>query len=281
MRTHLILLMMGVVSCVTQLMSAQSFQERLVEAAMERTRHIVVYDGSYYRIPYPGGDVPEGVGVCTDVVIRSYRAIGIDLQVLVHQDMTAHFDAYPSKRIWGLTEPDSNIDHRRVPNLQTFFERNGVSLAVTGETADYLPGDLVTWMLPGNLPHIGIVTGEIDMESKRPLIVHNIGAGPKREDILFKYPVTGHYRYFPRPAPEYTQDSGLGRRHIWTGTRPVPTRAQASCALTVNHRERSWHKMGEHEVRPNIRPFMIVFSPPRRCVVSTFRSFDGASFRSL
>ncbi len=127
---------------------------------MERTRHTVVYDGSYYRIPYPGGDVPDNVGVCTDVVIRSYRALGIDLQELVHKDMTAHFDKYPSKRIWGLSRPDPNIDHRRVPNLQVFFERNGISLPVTGKAADYLPGDIVTWMLPGNLPHIGIVTGE-------------------------------------------------------------------------------------------------------------------------
>lgn len=179
---------------------ADDLPTRLVEAAKERTRHAVVYDGSYYRIPYPGGDVPDSVGVCTDVVIRSYRALGIDLQELVHKDMTAHFDKYPSRRIWGLSRPDSNIDHRRVPNLQTFFTRNGDSLPVTENAADYLPGDLVTWMLPGNLPHIGIVTGQFDPESKQPLIVHNIGAGPKLEDILFEYPVTGHYRYFPPPA---------------------------------------------------------------------------------
>ena len=167
---------------------------------MERTRHTVTYDGSYTRIPYSGGDVPDSVGVCTDVVIRSYRALGIDLQELVHRDMKANFDAYPSKRIWGLSRPDPNIDHRRVPNLQIFFERNGVSLPVTENAADYLPGDLVTWMLPGNLPHIGIVTGQLNAESRRPLIVHNIGAGPKLEDILFEYPLTGHYRYFPSPA---------------------------------------------------------------------------------
>jgi uncharacterized protein YijF (DUF1287 family) len=136
-------------------------------------------------------------GVCTDVVIRSYRALGIDLQVLVHQDMAANFSAYPSKRIWGLTRPDPNIDHRRVPNLQVFFKRHGQTLAVSDRAEAYKPGDVVTWMLPGNLPHIGIVTDEIAPATKRPLVVHNIGQGPRLEDVLFAYPVTGHYRYLP------------------------------------------------------------------------------------
>ena len=162
------------------------------------------YDGSYRSIPYPGGDVPENVGVCTDVLVRSYRAIGIDLQRLVHEDMSADFDAYP--RYWGLSRPDTNIDHRRVPNLRRFFERHGVSLEVSDDPADYRPGDIVSWMLPGNNPHIGIVTNEKSADGERPLIVHNIGLGPKKDDMLFLFEITGHYRYlgssggFPKSA---------------------------------------------------------------------------------
>lgn len=165
----------------------------LVAAAMERTRHAVRYDGAYRAIAYPNGDVPDNVGVCTDVLIRSYRAIDIDLQRLVHEDMRAAFDEYPDQ--WGLSAPDTNIDHRRVPNLRRFFERHGASLAVSNDPAAYQPGDLVTWMLPGNLPHIGIVSGQVSEDGKRPLIVHNIGSGPELEDILFAFEVTGHYRY--------------------------------------------------------------------------------------
>ncbi|MCX7545789.1 DUF1287 domain-containing protein [Marinicella gelatinilytica] len=175
----------------------QVFQQNLAEAAIDRTNHSVRYDGAYRSIDYPGGDVPADIGVCTDVVIRSYRALGVDLQVLVHEDMKAHFSAYPSKRIWGLTGTDRNIDHRRVPNLQTFLTRHGESLPISQTADDYLPGDLVTWMLPGNLPHIGIVTGQRSSSSGRPLIVHNIGAGPQLEDILFSYSITGHYRFEP------------------------------------------------------------------------------------
>ena len=177
--------------------AAQDFAQNLAEAANERTHHSVRYDGSYFSIDYPGGDVPADIGVCTDVVIRSYRALGVDLQVLVHEDMKAHFEVYPSNRIWGLNRTDRNIDHRRVPNLQVFFERHGESLPISKSADDYLPGDLVTWMLPGNLPHIGIVTNRPDKISGHPLIVHNIGAGPESEDILFTYPITGHYRFNP------------------------------------------------------------------------------------
>ena len=175
-----------------------SFGQALVAAALDRTRHTVRYDGSYHAIAYPGGDVPAGIGVCTDVVVRAYRVLGTDLQQLVHEDMSAHFAAYPSRRIWGLTAPDPNIDHRRVPNLQTYFSRHGQVLPVTTDAADYAPGDLVTWMLPGNLPHIGIVTDRRAPRSGRPLIVHNIGAGPQLEEMLFDYPITGHYRFVPR-----------------------------------------------------------------------------------
>ncbi len=169
------------------------FPAALVAAARERTSHRVIYDGSYRRIAYPGGDVPDSLGVCCDVVIRAYRAVGIDLQRAVHEDMAAHFSAYPDR--WGLSGPDANIDHRRVPNLQTFFTRHGVSLSATDDPADYRPGDLVTWLLPGGLPHIGIVVDGRSADGRRPLIVHNIGRGPRLEDVLFRFPITGHYRY--------------------------------------------------------------------------------------
>jgi len=165
----------------------------LISAAIERTDHEVVYDGSYRRLEYPGGDVPDNVGVCTDLVIRAYRGAGIDLQRLVHEDMVAHFELYPA--LWNLSRPDSSIDHRRVPNLQTFFRRAGAEVRVSDAADDYKPGDLVTWMLPGNLPHIGIVVDRRSGDGQRPLVVHNVGAGPELDDTLFNYPITGHYRY--------------------------------------------------------------------------------------
>ncbi len=183
---------------------AETFADALVRAAMERTTHSVRYDGGYYRIDYPNGDVPSNIGVCTDVVIRSYRTLGIDLQALVHKDMRNNFSAYPSKRIWGLTRPDTNIDHRRVPNLQTFFKRHGKTLPITQDPSSYKAGDIVTWMLPktwynsSNRPHIGIVVEKRSWNNQRPLIVHNIGFGPKVDDVLFDYPITGHYRYTPK-----------------------------------------------------------------------------------
>lgn len=170
---------------------------QLAQAAIERTEHRVQYDGSYRSIAYPMGDVPADRGVCTDLVIRAYRALGVDLQVLVHEDMRAHFDLYPSARIWGMSGPDANIDHRRVPNLQTFFARHGESLPPSDDPQEYQPGDLVTWLLPGNLPHIGVVTQLRDAVSGNPLIAHNIGAGPLLEDALWAHPITGHYRYLP------------------------------------------------------------------------------------
>ncbi len=176
---------------------AASFEDDIVAAAIDRTAHEVRYDGSYISIPYPGGDVPPGIGVCTDVIIRSYRAIGVDLQKLVHEDMTQYFSRYPSESIWGLKSTDRNIDHRRVPNLQVFFSRHGDKLAITNQGQDYAPGDIVTWMLPGNLPHIGIVTSKISARTNNPLIVHNIGMGPSLDDELFSYEITGHYRYVP------------------------------------------------------------------------------------
>ena len=177
--------------------SAGNSLSDLVEAAKERTTHTVIYDGSYIKIAYPNGDVPPSIGVCTDVIIRSYRKLGVDLQVLVHEDMRDNFSLYPSNRIWGLSKPDRNIDHRRVPNLQIFFKRHGQSLTISDEGLAYKAGDIVTWMLPGNLPHIGIVTNDLSQDGKRPLIVHNIGSGPVLEDMLFDFKITGHFRYEP------------------------------------------------------------------------------------
>jgi len=177
---------------------AASFDDDIVAALLERTTHNVTYDGSYRSIGYPGGDVPKNVGVCTDVIIRSYRKLGIDLQKLVHEDMQNNFTLYPSKRIWGLNKPDKNIDHRRVPNLQAYFERHANVLSKSNKVSDYKTGDIVTWMLPGNLPHIGMVINESSQDTGNPLIVHNIGRGPQKSDMLFDYKITGHYRFVPQ-----------------------------------------------------------------------------------
>ena len=180
----------------TQSAARADFTRRLVAAAIERTHHRVRYDPAYVRIPYPGGDVPSDTGVCSDEIIRSYRAVGVDLQKEVHEDMAQNFAAYPKKWRWLRVHPDSNIDHRRVPNLQVFFQRRGESLPVTNRVDDYRPGDLVTWDLGGNVPHIGIVVDQRDRWTGRYMIVHNIGEGPKMEDVLFNWKITGHYRYF-------------------------------------------------------------------------------------
>jgi uncharacterized protein YijF (DUF1287 family) len=174
----------------------QAFLEKLSSAAIERTNHTVRYDPKYVRIPYPGGDVPADTGVCTDEVIRSYRALGIDLQKEVHEDMAANFGRYPNHLRWMQITPDTNIDHRRVPNLMVFFSRKGTSLPLSNNSADYGPGDLVTWDLGGGVPHIGIVVDQKAVAGRRYLVVHNIGAGPKMEDVLFQWKITGHYRYF-------------------------------------------------------------------------------------
>src|SRR5688572_23805601 len=166
----------------------------LVAAARQQVGVTVVYDGSYRVLSYPGGDVPIGRGVCTDVIVRAMRvARSVDLQKLVHEDMRAHFQDYPSRRRWGLTRPDANIDHRRVPNLMTWFERTGYARPVSALAADYLPGDLVTWDLGGGIPHIGIISDR-RAATGAPLVIHNIGAGAREEDILFRYAITGHYR---------------------------------------------------------------------------------------
>lgn len=161
----------------------------LLSAARAQIGVTVIYDPAYVQLAYPGGDVPDDRGVCTDVIIRAYRvALRHDLQKSVHEDMRAHFGKYP--KLWGLKSTDRNIDHRRVPNLRRFFERKGAEL--TGE--DYLPGDLVTMTVGQNLPHIAIVS-DAKGRSGQPMIVHNIGSGTREEDRLTEFPLTGHYRW--------------------------------------------------------------------------------------
>lgn len=191
---------------ILQIVSISTFSlSTALPARLDSTNHLMVvtsardqigktirYDPAYRALSYPGGDIAIESGVCTDVVIRALRnSIEMDLQKLVHEDMKANFALYP--KIWGLKKPDKNIDHRRVPNLQTYFKRQGWSLPVTKNPKDYQPGDLVTCTVPPRLPHIMIVS---DQKNARgiPLIIHNIGSGTKEEDRLFEFPLTGHYR---------------------------------------------------------------------------------------
>ncbi|MDR0331488.1 MAG: DUF1287 domain-containing protein [Chitinispirillales bacterium] len=177
---------------------------RLAAAASEVVDADIVYDPAYVKIPYPNGDVDPRTGVCTDVVIRAYRKIGIDLQKLVHEDMRANFDKYPQN--WGRRGPDANIDHRRVPNLMKFFSRHGDALKITGNPSDYKPGDIVCWNLSGGIVHIGIIADRMpEEEAKKPdgrhLIVHNIGGGQVYADRLFEWKIIGHYSY-PKNAAQ-------------------------------------------------------------------------------
>ena len=164
--------------------------ERFVQDARTQIGKTLLYDPSYARMSYPMGDVPIIRGVCTDVLIRALRHQGIDLQQLVHEDMRKNFHLYPNSARWKLKKPDTNIDHRRVLNLQRYFKRQGYT--VTGET--FLPGDIVTWNLRPQVEHIGIVSDRRDPSGKRPLIIHNIGQGTQEEDVLYQYTITGHYR---------------------------------------------------------------------------------------
>lgn len=176
----------------TAAVSHAEFTRKLVAAAVERTHHSVRYVSEYVKIAYPGGDVPADTGVCTDEVIRSYRAVGVDLQEDVHEDMVRNFELYPHK--WD-RHPDTNIDHRRVPNLMVFFARKGTVLQMTRRPEDYSPGDIVAWDLGGGITHIGIV---VDRKggSGSYMVVHNIGRGPQMEDVLFDWKIIGHYRYY-------------------------------------------------------------------------------------
>lgn len=189
-KTLLILLFFNISFCFSQ---SETVQIGLSESALELIEQKVVYDPSYFSIDYPNGDVPSGKGVCTDVIIRAYRKIGIDLQKNVHEDMKANFSAYPKN--WGLKTTDKNIDHRRVPNLMTYFKRKGAEKPITNEAADYVPGDVVCWNLGGAITHIGIVVDKKSADCKRNLIVHNIGGGQVLSDCLFDYKIIGHYAF--------------------------------------------------------------------------------------
>jgi uncharacterized protein YijF (DUF1287 family) len=166
----------------------------IIDGATDQVGKTTSYDPSYQKLDYPNGDVPIETGVCSDVIVRAFRKAGIDLQKDVHEDMKGNFSAYPTK--WGLSVTDANIDHRRVPNLQTFFSRKGKSQSSNGTSNDFLPGDIVTWDLGGGVDHVGMVTNVWFKPSQRYLIVHNIGGGTRMEDVLFAWKVTGHYRYF-------------------------------------------------------------------------------------
>ena len=191
---------------------ANAFNQKLSNAALGRLNSKIRYDGSYIKIGYPGGDVSPHIGVCTDVVIRSYRKLGIDLQEQVHRDMSAAFNTYPNPRKWGLSKPDTNIDHRRVYNLRNFFQRRGAALPITLDPSNYKPGDIVSWMVGPDLPHIGVVVNKRSKaDPNRFMIVHNIARGPEMEDVLFAFRITGHYRYTPAhmgniPSGIYTQN---------------------------------------------------------------------------
>ena len=178
---------------VTANAQSSSRPTQLIIAARRQIGVTLSYDPAYTRLAFPNGDVPRSVGVCTDVIIRAYRdAFGIDLQLLINEDMKRDFSRYPKR--WGLKTTDRNIDHRRVPNLQTFLERRRAKLAVTGNADDWRPGDIVTSLVGGTLPHIGIVSDKRTPSGRR-FIIHNIGRGTREEDVLFAYQITGHYRW--------------------------------------------------------------------------------------
>ena len=166
---------------------AKTFEDKLAAAAISIVDPTIDYDPSYFSIKYPNGDIPKNKGVCTDVIIRAYRKLEIDLQKDVHEDMKANFSKYPNLKKWGMTKTDTNIDHRRVPNLEVFFERKGIKLAISENAKDYKSGEIVTWIINGKLPHIGIITNKKSNDGKRNLIVHNIGNGQVLEDCLFRY----------------------------------------------------------------------------------------------
>lgn len=186
---HILLL----ISALNHASGQTNFYLQLADSAYTLTRQKVQYDPSYFKFDYPNGDVPADKGVCTDVIIRAYRKLGIDLQKEVHIDMKTNFEKYP--KYWGLTHTDKNIDHRRVPNLMTFFSRQGKVIKITHEPKDYTPGDIVCWNLSGGMTHIGIVSGKKRADGDGFLIIHNIGAGQVIEDSLFRYKIIGHYRF--------------------------------------------------------------------------------------
>jgi len=188
-----IIIILSILISVMLAFSQKTFYEKLADSTLTLTKQKVKYDPTYFKLKYPNGDVPFDRGVCTDVVIRAYRKLGIDLQKEVHEDMIANFSKYPKK--WGLKSTDCNIDHRRVPNLMTFFSRKGIVKTISTNAIDYVPGDIVCWNLGGAVTHIGIVVNKKSTDGKRYLMVHNIGAGQVLDDCLFSYKIIGHYQY--------------------------------------------------------------------------------------
>ena len=172
-----------------------SFEEKLSNAALSIVDPNIDYDPTYFSLKYPNGDVPKNKGVCTDVVIRAYRKLNIDLQKEVHEDMLKNFALYPNIKKWGLHKTDTNIDHRRVPNLEVFFARKGERLPITADADNYKTGELVTWIIGNKYPHIGIVTNKKSPDGKRLMIVHNVGSGQVLEDCLFDWKIVGHFKY--------------------------------------------------------------------------------------
>lgn len=191
--TKKLLCIVSFIAIISTGIAQTDFYNQLADSTITLTKQIVYYDPTYFRLDYPNGDVPSDKGVCTDLVIRAYRKLGIDLQKEVHEDMKVNFSKYPKS--WGLSAPDKNIDHRRVPNLMTFFARHGNTEAITTNPNDYFPGDIVCWNLGGAVTHIGIVVRKKSDDGQRYLIAHNIGDGQVLEDCLFRFKIIGHYKY--------------------------------------------------------------------------------------
>ncbi len=243
-----------------------TFATKLSNAALSRLRSRVRYDGSYVKIGYPWGDVPANMGVCTDVVIRSYRKLGIDLQQQVHRDMSRSFNAYPRVAKWKLSHPDTNIDHRRVYNLRAFFARQGAALPVTHNPNDYKPGDLVTWMVGPGLPHIGIVVDKPSRaDPRRHMIVHNIANGPEMEDVLFRFPISGHYRYTPAHMKRIPKTD-----RMWVSKSRQNRRNRQNYAQLVND---AAHIMRLHGNKPQNKPISQSRQPVS--IVNAAKLLDG------
>lgn len=178
---------------ISSLKESNGFGGGLAAAALAHSGEKITYDPSYYKIAYPNGDLPANKGVAADVIVRCYRSMGMDLQVLVHEDMSENFRGYPG--LWGAAAPDTNIDHRRVANLQRFFEHKGRTITASRNASDYLPGDIVVWELGNAEKHIGIIVPGPGDRAEEAWVVHNMGAGVKWENILFDYSVQRHFRY--------------------------------------------------------------------------------------
>jgi len=195
---YLVLLVVSFLTCGVKKESkieSKGFEEQLSDAAISIVDASIDYDPAYFSMKYPNGDVPKNKGVCTDVIIRAYRKLNIDLQKEVHDDLKDNFSKYPNLKKWGLKKPDTNIDHRRVPNLEVFFARKGQKLAISNNPDYYKTGELVTWLIGKKYPHIGIITNKKSPDGKRPLLVHNVGNGQLLEDCLFDYEIVGHFKY--------------------------------------------------------------------------------------